>query len=67
MIISMIKWNDGILNSLDTPYTNRFIEICNNKIKVLEHNDYLYINFKIFRNIILHIFVYKKEEKSYIN
>lgn len=64
---TMIRWSDGILNSFNTPYTNGFIEGCNNKIKVLKRNAYGYRNFKRFRNRILHIFAYKKEEKSYIS
>lgn len=59
---TMIKWSDGILNSFDTPYTNGFIEGCNNKIKVLKRNAFGYRNFKRFRNRIIHIFSNKKEE-----
>ncbi|WP_317368796.1 ISL3 family transposase [uncultured Tyzzerella sp.] len=62
---TMIKWSDGILNSFRVPYTNGFIEGCNNKIKVLKRNAYGYRNFIRFRNRILHIFAYKKEEKIY--
>ena len=64
---TMIRWSDGILNSFNTPYTNGFIEGCNNKIKVLKRNAYGYRNFKRFRNRILHIFAYKKEEKISIS
>ena len=64
---TMIRWSDGILNSFNTPYTNGFIEGCNNKIKVLKRNTYGYKNFRRFRNRILHIFAYKKEEKIYIS
>lgn len=64
---TMIRWSNGILNSFDVPYTNGFIEGCNNKIKVLKRNAYGYRNFKRFRNRILHIFAYKKEEKIYIS
>ena len=59
---TMIKWSDGILNSFETPYTNGFIEGCNNKIKVLKRNAFGYKNFERFRNRILHIFAYKKEK-----
>ena len=58
---TMINWSNGILNSFDTPYTNGFIEGCNNKIKVLKRNAYGFKNFERFRNRILHIFDYKKE------
>ncbi len=57
------NWEIGILNSFDTPYTNGFIEGCNNKIKVLKRNAYGYKNFERFRNRILHIFNYKKINK----
>ena len=58
---TMIKWSNGVLNSFDVTYTNGFIEGCNNKIKVLKRNAYGYRNFERFRNRILHIFNYKKE------
>ena len=58
---SMVNWSNGILNSFEIPYTNGFIEGCNNKIKVLKRNAYGYRNFKRFRNRILHIFQHKKE------
>ena len=58
---TMINWSNGILNSFDVPYTNGFIEGCNNKIKVLKRNAYGFRNFERFRNRILHIFNYKKE------
>lgn len=61
---TMINWSNGILNSFDTPYTNGFIEGCNNKIKVLKRNAYGYRNFKRFRNRILHIFNYNKTQKK---
>ena len=57
------NWEIGILNSFDTPYTNGYIEGCNNKIKVLKRNGYGYRNFERFRNRILHIFNYKKINK----
>lgn len=57
---TMIKWQNGILNSFDFPFTNGFTEGCNNKIKVLKRNAYGYRNFNRFRNRILHIFNHKK-------
>ena len=42
-----------ILNSLDTPYTNGFVEGKNNKIKVLKRNAYGLQNFERFRKRIL--------------
>ena len=53
---TIMNWSRGILNSFDTPYTNGFIEGCNNKIKVLKRNAYGYRNFERFRNRILHMF-----------
>ena len=58
------NWFNGILNSFDVPYTNGFIEGCNNKIKVLKRNAYGYRNFRRFRNRILHIFSHKKFAKQ---
>lgn len=59
---TMVNWSDGILNSFDCKYTNGFTEGCNNKIKVLKRNAYGYRNFRRFRNRILHIFNYNKNE-----
>lgn len=50
------NWFHGIRSSLQHPYTNGFVEGCNNKIKVLKRNAYGYQNFRRFRNRILHIF-----------
>lgn len=59
------NWYNGILNSFDIPYTNGFIEGCNNKIKVLKRNAYGYRNFRRFRNRILHIFACKKQAAAF--
>jgi len=48
------NWFGEILNSLDVPWTNGFIEGCNNKTKVLKRNCFGVRNFKRFRNRILH-------------
>lgn len=48
------NWFHEILNSLDVPWTNGFIEGCNNKTKVLKRNCFGVRNFKRFRNRILH-------------
>lgn len=50
------NWKNGILDSIDSTFTNGFTEGCNNKIKVLKRNAYGYRNFHRFRNRILHIF-----------
>ena len=57
---TLIKWQQGILNSFDCTHTNGFTEGCNNKIKVLKRNAYGYRNFNRFRNRILHIFSYQR-------
>lgn len=61
---TFINWSNGILNSFDYPYTNGFTEGCNNKIKVLKRNAYGYRNFKRFRNRILHMFSYQKDNNE---
>ncbi len=63
---TMINWSKGILNSVELPYTNGFVEGCNNKIKVLKRNAYGYQNFRRFRNRILHIFS-NKNQKLVVN
>ena len=63
---TMINWSMGILNSVELPYTNGFVEGCNNKIKVLKRNAYGYQNFRRFRNRILHIFL-NKNQKLVVN
>ena len=40
----------GLLNSLETSFTNGFNEGINNKFKVLKQNAYGYRNFNRFRN-----------------
>ena len=61
---TMVNWSIGILNSFDCSYTNGFTEGCNNKIKVLKRNAYGYRNFNRFRNRILHVFNYDKNEAA---
>ena len=53
-ITAFLNWFIPIVNSLDCPYTNGFVEGTNNKIKVLKRNAYGYRNFNRFRNRILH-------------
>lgn len=52
-IKAFTNWFEYILNSLDTPYTNGFVEGKNNKIKVLKRNAYGLQNFERFRKRIL--------------
>ena len=47
------NWFNEIINSLDIPWTNGFIEGCNNKTKVLKRVCYGMRNFFNFRNRIL--------------
>ena len=48
------NWFDEILNSMDVPWTNGFIEGCNNKTKVLKRNCFGMRNFSNFRKRILY-------------
>lgn len=57
---TLVNWSKGILNSFESPYTNGFVEGCNNKIKVLKRNAYGYKSFERFRKRILHMFNSKK-------
>ena len=47
------NWFNEIINSLDVPWTNGFIEGCNNKTKVLKRVSYCMRNFSNFRKRIL--------------
>ena len=47
------NWFHEIINSLDVPWTNGFIEGCNNKTKVLKRTCYGMRNFNNFRKRIL--------------
>lgn len=50
-----MNWQEGILNSRLTKYTNGFVEGMNNRIKVLKRIGYGYRNFERFRNRIMHL------------
>ena len=47
------NWFQEILNSMDVPWTNGFIEGCNNKTKVLKRVCFGMRNFNNFRKRIL--------------
>ena len=47
------NWFQEILNSMDVPWSNGFIEGCNNKTKVLKRICFGMRNFRNFRNRIL--------------
>ena len=47
------NWSHEILNSMDVPWTNGFIEGCNNKTKVLKRVCFGMRNFSNFRKRIL--------------
>ena len=47
------NWFQQILNSMDVPWTNGYIEGCNNKTKVLKHVCFGMRNFSNFRKRIL--------------
>ena len=50
------NWSPGIINSLDSAYSNGLTEGCNNKIKVMKRIGYGYRNYDRFRKRILHCF-----------
>ena len=47
------NWFNEILNSMDVPWSNSFIEGCNNKTKVLKRVCFGMRNFRNFKNRIL--------------
>ena len=49
------RWSKEILNSFEYPYTNGYIEGCNNRIKVLKRVSFGMPRFKRFRGRIMHI------------
>lgn len=49
------NWSREILNSFEYPYTNGYIEGCNNRIKVLKRVSFGMPRFARFRRRILHI------------
>lgn len=51
------NWSREILNSFEYPYTNGYIEGCNNRIKVLKRVSFGMPRFARFRRRIMHIMV----------
>lgn len=49
------NWSREILNSFEYPYTNGYIEGCNNRIKVLKRVSFGMPRFARFRRRIMHI------------
>ena len=49
------NWSKEILNSFEFPYTNGYIEGCNNRIKVLKRVSFGMPRFARFRRRIMHI------------
>ena len=49
------NWSKEILNSFEYPYTNGYIEGCNNRIKVLKRVSFGMPRFERFRRRIMHI------------
>ena len=47
------RWLEPILNSFDCSYSNGFTEGCNNRVKVLKRNAFVFHSFKRFRSRIL--------------
>lgn len=55
--ITYQRWSIEILNSFDHPYTNGYIEGCNNRIKVLKRVSFGLPRFERMRRRILHIMI----------
>lgn len=55
--LSYQNWSIEILNSFEYPYTNGYIEGCNNRIKVLKRVSFGMPRFARFRRRIMHIMV----------
>ena len=51
------RWSKEILNSFEYPYTNGYIEGCNNRIKVLKRVSFGMPRFARFRRRIMHIMI----------
>ena len=51
------NWSKEILNSFEYPYTNGYIEGCNNRIKVLKRVSFGMPRFVRFRRRIMHIMI----------
>ena len=51
------NWSKEILNSFEYPYTNGYIEGCNNRIKVLKRVSFGIPRFARFRRRIMHIMI----------
>lgn len=51
------NWSKEILNSFEYPYTNGYIEGCNNRIKVLKRVSFGMPRFARFRRRIMHIMI----------
>ena len=51
--ISFVSWKEEIMNAFSLPYSNGYIERCNNTIKVLKRLSYGLRHFECFRIRIL--------------
>ena len=51
------RWSKEILNSFEYPYTNGYIEGCNNRIKVLKRVSFGMPRFSRFRRRIMHMMI----------
>lgn len=51
------NWSKEILNSFEYPYTNGYIEGCNNRVKVLKRVSFGMPRFARFRRRIMHIMI----------
>ena len=55
VFVHLSELEQGILNSFEYPYTNGYIEGCNNRIKVLKRISFGMPRFVRFRRRIMHI------------
>ena len=59
--VSFISWFPQVINAFVLPYSNGFIEGCNNNIKVLKRISYELCHFKCFR---VHILLLSKKNRG---
>ena len=53
------RWQTEILNSFDVPYTNGYIEGCNNRIKVLKRVSFGIPTYRTLSKRIFHIMIHE--------
>lgn len=58
------QWFQAVLLSITTPYSNGYVEGCNNRTKVLKRISYGFRNFDMFRKRLLYISNNSKKKRS---